>query len=392
MKMIDSYNPGVYKIINLINGHCYYGSTTTSLHNRYLDHIEDLKRNAHRNNYLQRAWNKYGEENFDFLVLNEMPEKTEFEIRCREQYFLDNFVRWHIDYNLSRSAFTNRHFASEKEIKEGKWDITWEDFEKITYLLQHTNDLCVSIAKQLNIKKELVQRIYNRQSYQKLTENMIFQKRRTGVSEVSLKEDDIFEIFEKYNKGMSAKEISINFNVTEDTIINVLSKRTWKTFSDNHQLEKQYKKISKKGGIKQFSLLKEEINVYPGGVSQITSDIEAQKNISLCCRKGRQRKISYNGFLWCYVGEEYNLPSFKEILLNRNLNSKETRAVIFYDDDWNPLGYSRNIKNITNNNKTWQKEIFAGCISGELVRGFKYKYITDANEKDICSLISQIIK
>jgi hypothetical protein len=36
---------------------------------------------------------------------------------------------------LSRSAFTNRHFASEKEIKEGKWDITWEQFEQITFLL-----------------------------------------------------------------------------------------------------------------------------------------------------------------------------------------------------------------------------------------------------------------
>lgn len=389
--MVDNYNPGVYKIINLINGHSYYGSTVTSLHNRYLDHVEDLRRNAHRNGYLQKAWNKYGEENFDFLVLNEMPGKTEFEIRCREQYFLDNYVRWHKDYNLSRSAFTNRHFASEKEIKEGKWGITWEEFEKITYLLQYTNDLCVSIAKQLNVKKELVQRIYNRQSYQKLTENMVFLKRRTGVSEASLKEVDIFKIFEKYNNGMAAKEIADIFNVTEDTIINVLSKRTWTDFSEKNRLKKNYNKISKKGGIKQFSLLKEEINFYPGGISQITKDIEAQKSIANCCRKGKRRKVSYNNFLWCYVGEEDNLPSFAEILINRNLIDKKSQAVIFYDEEWNPLRCSRNIKKITNGNKTWQKEIVDGCISGESVRGFKYKYLLDANEEDMRFLIAQII-
>lgn len=177
---------------------------------------------------MEQIWGKI----FDFLVLDEMPGKTEFEIRCKEQYFLDNYVKWHEDYNLSRSAFTNRHFASEKEIKEGKWGITWKEFEKITYLLQYTDDLCVSIAKQLNVKKELVQRIYNRQSYQKLTENMVFLKRRTGVREASLKEEDIFKIFEKYNNGMNAKEIADIFNVTENTIINVLSKRTWANFSE----------------------------------------------------------------------------------------------------------------------------------------------------------------
>jgi hypothetical protein len=46
--------------------------------------MEDLKRRNHRNNYLQKAWNKYGEDFFDFVVLEEMPNNTEYEIRNRE--------------------------------------------------------------------------------------------------------------------------------------------------------------------------------------------------------------------------------------------------------------------------------------------------------------------
>lgn len=59
---------GIYKITNIINNKCYIGSAVR-LRKRINRHKSDLNRNVHHSEKLQRAWNKYGEENFKFEVL-----------------------------------------------------------------------------------------------------------------------------------------------------------------------------------------------------------------------------------------------------------------------------------------------------------------------------------
>jgi len=63
----------IYKIKNLINGKVYIGQTILTPHKRYLKHKSLLKNNKHFNNYLQNSWNKHGEENFSFTII----EKTD---------------------------------------------------------------------------------------------------------------------------------------------------------------------------------------------------------------------------------------------------------------------------------------------------------------------------
>lgn len=59
---------GVYFIINAINNKVYVGSSTDCI-KRKRDHFRLLKSNKHDNSYLQRSWNKYGEENFLFHIV-----------------------------------------------------------------------------------------------------------------------------------------------------------------------------------------------------------------------------------------------------------------------------------------------------------------------------------
>ncbi len=59
---------GIYCIENIINGMRYIGKTV-DLINRFCGHRSELNKNKHPNSYLQNAWNKYGEENFRFYVL-----------------------------------------------------------------------------------------------------------------------------------------------------------------------------------------------------------------------------------------------------------------------------------------------------------------------------------
>lgn len=88
---------GVYKIINTINGKFYVGSSK-NIPSRISRHFYELKRNSHHSAYFQRAYNKYGKENFIHEVVLECDNFVE-----EEQKILDN-LDWSLSYNVSKAA------------------------------------------------------------------------------------------------------------------------------------------------------------------------------------------------------------------------------------------------------------------------------------------------
>lgn len=95
---------GIYRIICLVNQRVYIGSTQVSFKARFKKHKQRLRNNYHENEYLQRAWNKYGEENFRFEVLEEMLFNS--LVKEREQYYLDRYLQLGKDkcFNLSPNS------------------------------------------------------------------------------------------------------------------------------------------------------------------------------------------------------------------------------------------------------------------------------------------------
>lgn len=65
--------PGIYAIVNTLNNKKYIGSTC-NLRKRYRQHFNLLKNNAHINIHLQRAFNKYGYDKFEFWILEQCEE------------------------------------------------------------------------------------------------------------------------------------------------------------------------------------------------------------------------------------------------------------------------------------------------------------------------------
>jgi group I intron endonuclease len=96
MKLIKT--SGIYKIINLINNKIYIGSAI-NFNLRYRKHISDLKNNNHCNKKLQNGWNKHGEGSFDFVIIEQVIDKT--KLLEREQYYLDNLKP---EYNICKIA------------------------------------------------------------------------------------------------------------------------------------------------------------------------------------------------------------------------------------------------------------------------------------------------
>lgn len=76
---------GIYMITNYVNNKRYIGS---SIHvgQRLWEHRSYLRHNKHDNPHLQRAWNKYGEDNFNYTILEKCSPDKRFE---REQYYVD---------------------------------------------------------------------------------------------------------------------------------------------------------------------------------------------------------------------------------------------------------------------------------------------------------------
>lgn len=61
---------GIYLILNTVNNKVYIGSAV-DIKKRWRDHKWHLKENKHHNSHLQLAWNKYGENRFQFSILEE---------------------------------------------------------------------------------------------------------------------------------------------------------------------------------------------------------------------------------------------------------------------------------------------------------------------------------
>lgn len=85
----------IYRITNVKNNKKYVGSTIGKINRRWNIHKSQLRNGKHGNRYLQRSWNKYGECNFSFEILEMCLES---DVVSREQYYKDLLLA---EYNLA---------------------------------------------------------------------------------------------------------------------------------------------------------------------------------------------------------------------------------------------------------------------------------------------------
>ena len=91
----------IYKITNIVNNKIYIGSSV-NYRKRWHDHVYQLNKNIHSNKHLQNAWNKYGEINFKFDIIENCDDDKKYK---REQYYLDNLKPFSPNgYNISTLA------------------------------------------------------------------------------------------------------------------------------------------------------------------------------------------------------------------------------------------------------------------------------------------------
>lgn len=95
---------GIYAIVNLVTGKTYVGQAF-KFNKRWSNHEVELRLGRHCNPYLQASWNKYGEQNFIFIILERCECNAEL-LTWREQFWMDKLkaVDREFGYNYAPAA------------------------------------------------------------------------------------------------------------------------------------------------------------------------------------------------------------------------------------------------------------------------------------------------
>ncbi len=126
---------GIYKIENKINGKIYIGQSN-NIKTRWIQHLSALNNGIHNNRHLQCAWNKYGESNFEFSVIEECNSE---DLNSKEIYYIDFYNSY-----ISKNGY-NLTFGGD-----GGKTLEPEMINKI-YELYNDGFIATEISKELHI-------------------------------------------------------------------------------------------------------------------------------------------------------------------------------------------------------------------------------------------------
>ena len=136
----------IYQITSLIDGKKYIGSAV-KLRNRLNRHYNDLINNRHCSKYLQNSFNKYGNDNFEIIIL-ELCEKEMLLIK--EEYYLDLYKSYNREYGFNTCEIAGS--PSKKILSE-------ETKNKISNSMKgrkHSDETKIKIGKSNNKKKQFL--------------------------------------------------------------------------------------------------------------------------------------------------------------------------------------------------------------------------------------------
>jgi group I intron endonuclease len=187
----------IYQIRNKINNKIYIGSTN-NINKRWNNHKSKLNNKIHENSYLQAAWDKYGEENFEFSIIEQVNDQNRIE---KEIFYLQETKSYerHIGYNFDKNptdkSGKNNPFYGKQHSKETK--------DKIKLIANNRSD--------------------------ELKNKMGEKNRGENHGQALLNWDIVREIRRLYELGGEThRSLALKYNVSYGTISAILYKRSWK--------------------------------------------------------------------------------------------------------------------------------------------------------------------
>ena len=95
----NSMTSGIYRIYCKSEDKSYIGKSI-NIEERWKNHLNELKKGNHINNKLQKVFNKYGKDDFEFSILKEVDDY--YEITYYESYYAEKFNAFNNGYNIAK--------------------------------------------------------------------------------------------------------------------------------------------------------------------------------------------------------------------------------------------------------------------------------------------------
>lgn len=111
---------GIYQIINLSNQKCIIGSSK-HIHDRIYNHKSLLRLGKHNNTHLQNAWNKVGEDNFAYKILETFENPSTEFLEEREDYWINSLGTMNESIGYNKQNATRGTFSEKWKEKQSHY-------------------------------------------------------------------------------------------------------------------------------------------------------------------------------------------------------------------------------------------------------------------------------
>ena len=297
-------NIGIYLIRNKKDGKVYIGKSL-DIKNRWNSHRSKLKRNVHGNRLLQKAYNEYGKENFEYKAVEYCEEN---ELDEKEIYWIKIFKATDrkYGYNLEYGGSTNKKFAKDRKERvineENCRRLTVKEVSEIKRKLV-TGIKQSELSKEYNIKLTTINKIARCENWKWVNEELNYQLINLKKNNKNYIETKAKELYKEYK---SVAKISEILNIDRRVVERILEK----------ELEdyKQYKEKRNEKIIKEFKdgVPKEEIiknnNITKTIYYNLTKDLgksEACKNKEKLIKDILEYKKQ--GYSNKYIADKFNI-------------------------------------------------------------------------------------
>lgn len=221
---------GIYMIKNTKNGRFYIGSAMRFSH-RWGTHLRDLKNNRHHSKFMQRDWNKCGDECFNFSILTYCYPA---DLISTEQKYIDKMKPVYnsapvagsqLGLKMSDQARKNMSLARRKDFSPmtGKQH-TAETKAKISATKTGVKMGPYSDAHKNKISKSLMGRVIPQEMRDRIAATLLAKYKATAI----FSDDQINYIRGKVSGGSTMGSVAIEMGVTNSVISNISHGRTYK--------------------------------------------------------------------------------------------------------------------------------------------------------------------
>lgn len=224
---------GIYEIKNKLNKNVYIGKTAMNFGDRWDSHRALLRSNKHFNKHLQNAWNKYGEENFEFNIVKECSLDDDLDLL--EKDYIKKFKEENLSYNMTDGGdggcWLGKHLTDEAKRKIGeknRINMTGRKLSEETRKKMSESQLKrVYTDEEKERRRERLRASNIGKVVSDETKELLRKINQENPPSAKFTPDDIREIRRLKLSGITLNELALKYNTSPSYISNICHFRRW---------------------------------------------------------------------------------------------------------------------------------------------------------------------